>query len=69
MGFDELLLNFGILCKHFGTVPQCLVDPTVPDLLTAKSLETSRKNLRNLIFGRHLGKIGPKKFEMNELMH
>ncbi len=28
-------MNFGILCKHFGTVTQCLVDPTVPVLLTA----------------------------------
>ena len=27
IGFDELLLKFGILCKHFGTVPQYVVDP------------------------------------------
>ena len=31
----KLLMNFGILCKHFGTVTQCSVDPTVPVLLTA----------------------------------
>ena len=43
MAFDELLLNFGILCKHFGTVTQSLVIPTVPVLLTAKPLETSLK--------------------------
>ena len=54
MGYDELFLNFEILCKHFGTVPQCSVDPTVPVLLTTKSFETSQK----LIFGRHIGKIG-----------
>ena len=51
MGFDELSLNFGILWKQFGTVTQCSFDPTVPVLFTAKPL-------RNLIFGRHLRKIG-----------
>ena len=40
MGFDELLLNFGNLRKHFGTVTQCSVDPTMPVLLTAKPLHT-----------------------------
>ena len=30
----KLLMNFGILCKHFGTVTQCSVYPTVPVLLT-----------------------------------
>ena len=30
-------MDFGILCKHFGTVTQCLVD------LTAKPLETSQE--------------------------
>ena len=39
MGFDELLIHFGIICKPFGTVTQCSVDPTV--LLAAKPLETS----------------------------
>ena len=47
----EFLMNFGLLCKHFGIVTQCSVDPSVPVLLTAKPL-------RNLIFGRHLRKIG-----------
>ena len=32
----KFLMNFGILCKYFGTVTQCLVDPTDPVLLTAK---------------------------------
>ena len=41
--FNELSLNFGILCKHFGTVTQCSVEPTVSVLLTAKPLETSQK--------------------------
>ena len=50
-------MDFGALCKHFGTVTQCSVDPTVPVLLTAKPLETSQKPLRNLIFGRHLKKV------------
>ena len=36
MGVEELSLNYGILCKHFGTVTQCLVNPRVPVLLTAK---------------------------------
>ena len=36
-------MDFGILCKHFGTVTQCSVNPTVPVLLTAKPLETSQK--------------------------
>ena len=26
----ECLMNFGILCAHFGTVTQCSVEPTVP---------------------------------------
>ncbi len=43
VGFDELLLNFGILCAHFGTVTQCSVNPTVRVLFTAKALETSQK--------------------------
>ena len=41
--FAEFLMNLGILCKHFGTVTQCSVDPTLPVLLTAKPLETSQK--------------------------
>ena len=34
--FNRFLMNFGILCKQFGTVTQCSVNPTVPVLLTAK---------------------------------
>ena len=26
----EFLMNFGILCAHFGTVTQCSVEPKVP---------------------------------------
>ena len=37
----EFLMNFRILCKHFGTATQRSVDPRVPVLLTTKSLETS----------------------------
>ena len=40
-----------ILYKHFGTVTQCSIVPTVPVLLTAKPLETSQKR-------GHLRKIG-----------
>ena len=36
--FAEFLMDFGVLCKHFGIVTQCLVDPTVPVLLTAKMI-------------------------------
>jgi hypothetical protein len=43
-------MNFVILCKHFGTVTQCSVNPTVPVLFTEKPL-------RYLIFGRNLRKI------------
>ena len=41
------LLDFGVLCKHFGTVTQCSVDPTVPVLLTAKMIN-NRLRLRSL---------------------
>ena len=27
--FGAIVMNFGILCKHFGTVTQCSVEPTV----------------------------------------
>ena len=46
------------MSAHFGTVTQCLVDPTVPVLFTEKPLKNLLKPLRNLIFGRDLRKIG-----------
>ena len=48
MNFSRIeLMNFGILCSHFGTVNQCSVEPTVPVPFTTRSN-----------FCRHFRKIG-----------
>ena len=61
-GFVLIFMNFGILCEHFGTVTQCLVEPTMPVLLTAKPLETSQKpnfgrNLRESVSALVIGRL------------